>query len=148
LLGRPRSGKGLHLLIGAIVDGRGTVITSSSRADSLAATSQLRAEKGAVARFDPQGVTGLPTTLKWSPITGCEEQRVANQRATSLITASGLGASSLDQGWKSPAVTIMECLLHAAALDNKTVDELMRWGNNPAEAKEAVKILAEHPAAA
>src|SRR5699024_6427179 len=28
------------------------------------------------------------------------------------------------------------------------VDELMRWGNNPAAAKEAVKILAEHPAAA
>lgn len=148
LLGPPRSGKGLHLLIGAIVDAPGPVITTSSRADNLAATWQLRAEKGPVALFDPQGLTGLPTTLKWSPITGCDHPRVANQRATSLITASGLGASSSNQEWKAPAVTIMECLLHAAALDNKTVDELMRWGNNPAEAKEAVKILAEHPAAA
>ncbi|WP_343959743.1 hypothetical protein [Yaniella flava] len=138
LLGPPRSGKGLHLLIGAIVDAPGPVITTSSRADNLAATWQLRAEKGPVALFDPQGLTGLPTTLKWSSITGCDHPRVANQRATSLITASGLGASSSNQEWKAPAVTIMECLLHAAALDNKTVDELMRWGNNPAEAIEAV----------
>ena len=42
----------------------------------------------------------------------------------------------------------MECLLHAAALGERTVDDLMRWGNNPAEAKEAVKILTEHPKAA
>lgn len=148
LIGPPRSGKGLHLLIGAILDAPGPVITTSSRADNLAATWGLRAEKGNVALFDPQGLTGLPTTVKWSPITGCDVPRVANQRATSLISASGLGASSSNQEWQTPAVTIMECLLHAAALDGRTVDELMRWGNNPAEAKEAVKILTEHPAAA
>ncbi|HRO95395.1 TraM recognition domain-containing protein, partial [Citricoccus sp.] len=85
---------------------------------------------------------------KWSPITGCEVPRVANQRATSLISSSGLGASSTNAEWQAPAVTIMECLLHAAALGNRTVDDLMRWGNNPAEAKEAVKILAEHRDAA
>lgn len=149
LIGPPRSGKGLHLLIGAILDAPGPVITTSSRADNLAATDRLREQhNGPVTLFDPQGLTGLPSTLKWSPITGCEVPRVANQRATSLIAASGLGASSSNQEWQAPAVTIMECLLHAAALADKTVDELMRWGNNPSEAKEAVKILTEHPAAA
>ncbi|MEO9246801.1 TraM recognition domain-containing protein [Citricoccus nitrophenolicus] len=148
LIGPPRSGKGLHLLIGAILDAPGPVITTSSRADNLAATAALRAEKGPVALFDPQGLTGMPTTLKWSPITGCDVPRVANQRATSLISSSGLGASSSNAEWQAPAVTIMECLLHAAALGGRTVDDLMRWGNNPAEAKEAVKIMAEHPAAA
>lgn len=148
LIGPPRSGKGLHLLIGAILDAPGPVVTTSSRADNLAATAQLRTDKGPVALFDPQGLTGLPTTLKWSPITGCDVPRVANQRATSLIAASGLGASSSNQEWQAPAVTIMECLLHAAALDHKTVDDLMRWGNNPSEAKEAVKVLTEHPGAA
>nr|WDS95968.1 hypothetical protein mcr_00004 [Micrococcus sp.] len=148
LIGPPRSGKGLHLLIGAILDAPGPVITTSSRADNLGATSELRAAKGPVALFDPQGLTGQPTTLKWSPITGCEVPRVANQRATSLIGASGLGSSSANQEWQAPAVTIMESLLHAAALGGRTVDDLMRWGNNPSEAKEAVKILSEHPAAA
>ncbi|MGM7670252.1 type IV secretory system conjugative DNA transfer family protein [Microbacterium sp. A93] len=148
LIGPPRSGKGLHLLIGVILDAPGPVITTSSRADNLAATAALRAEKGPVALFDPQGLTGQPTTLKWSPITGCQVPRVANQRATSLISSSGLGASSTNAEWQAPAVTIMECLLHAAALGDRTVDDLMRWGNNPAEAKEAVKILAEHRGAA
>ena len=148
LIGPPRSGKGLHLLIGAILDAPGPVVTTSSRADNYAATAAIRRKRGPVALFDPQGLTDTPTTLKWSPITGCEVPRVANQRAASLIGASGLGASSSNQEWQAPATTIMECLLHAAALDNRTVDELMRWGNNPAEAKEAVKILSEHPRAA
>lgn len=148
LIGPPRSGKGLHLLIGAILDAPGPVITTSSRADNLGATSELRAGKGPIALFDPQGLTGQPSTLKWSPITGCEVARVANQRATSLIGASGLGSSSSNAEWQAPAVTIMESLLHAAALGGKTVDDLMRWGNNPSEAKEAVKILTEHPSAA
>ncbi|NWN87278.1 MAG: TraM recognition domain-containing protein [Micrococcaceae bacterium] len=149
LIGPPRSGKGLHLLIGAILDAPGPVVTTSSRADNYAATASIRRRThGPVALFDPQGLTDTPTTLKWSPITGCEVPRVANQRAVSLIGASGLGASSSNQEWQAPATTIMECLLHAAALDDRTVDELMRWGNNPAEAKEAIKILSEHPRAA
>ncbi|KWW41897.1 hypothetical protein AU359_00596 [Micrococcus luteus] len=148
LIGPPRSGKGVHLLIGAILDAPGPVITTSSRADNLGATAELRKKKGPVALFDPQGLTGQPSTLKWSPITGCEEPRVANQRAASLIGASGLGSSSSNAEWQAPAITIMECLLHAAALGERTVDDLMRWGNNPAETKEAVKILTEHPKAA
>lgn len=148
LIGPPRSGKGLHLLVGAILDAPGPVITTSSRADNLAMTWDLRKEKGPVALFDPQGLTGRATTLKWSPITGCERPMVANQRATSLIGASGLGASSGNQEWRAPATTIMECLLHAAALGRRTVDDLMRWGNNPMEAKEAVRILSDHPSAA
>ncbi|MBD4583306.1 type IV secretion system protein VirD4, partial [Xanthomonas citri pv. citri] len=100
----------------AILDAPGPVITTSSRADNLGATAELRKAKGPVALFDPQGLTGQPSTLKWSPITGCEEPRVANQRAASLIGASGLGSSSSNAEWQAPAITIMECLLHAAAL--------------------------------
>lgn len=148
LIGPPRSGKGVHLLIGAILDAPGPVITTSSRADNLGATAEMRKKKGPVALFDPQGLTGQPSTLKWSPITGCEEPRVANQRAASLIGASGLGASGSNAEWQAPAITIMECLLHAAALGQRSVDDLMRWGNNPAEAREAVRILTEHPKAA
>src|SRR5699024_9801420 len=147
LIGPPRSGKGLHLLIGAILDAPGPVVTTSSRADNYAATAAIRRKRGPVALFDPQGLTDTPTTLKWSPITGCEVPRVANQRAASLIGASGLAASSSKQELQAPATNTMECLLHAAALDNRTVDELMRWRNKPAEAKEAVKILSEQPRA-
>lgn len=149
LIGPPRSGKGLHLLVGAILDAPGPVISTSSRADNYAMTKEIREQqKGPVTLFDPQGLTGQASTLKWSPISGCEQPQVADQRATSLIESSGLDGSGSNSEWKNPAVLIMECLLHAAALDNRTVDDLMQWGTNPAEAKEAVNILAEHPRAA
>src|SRR5699024_9208203 len=148
LIGPPRSGKGLHLLIQAILDAPGPVITTFSRADNYAATSEMRAKKGPVALFDPQGLTGKPTTLKWSPITGCEKPVVADQRASSLIGASGLGSSGNNAEWKAPATTIMECLLHAAALDGRSVDDLMEWGTNPAAAQQAVAILKNRPDAA
>lgn len=150
LLGPPRSGKGVGVLVGAIIDAPGPVITTSSRADNLAMTMHMRAKKGPVAVFDPQGLTGEKTHFKWSPISGCESPLVANQRATSLIHASGLSPDSNNAEWAAPATQIMECLLHAAALGNPetgragTIDDLMAWGNTEAEASTAAKWLKAH----
>src|SRR5699024_10365510 len=57
LIGPPLSGKGLHLLIGAILDAPGPVVTTSSRADNYAATAAIRRKRGPVALFDRQGLT-------------------------------------------------------------------------------------------
>ena len=42
VLGPPRSGKGLHLVIPSILDAPGAVVTSSTRPDNLAATIDAR----------------------------------------------------------------------------------------------------------
>src|SRR5699024_6122000 len=76
MISPPRSGIVLHLLIVAILDAPGPVVTTSSRADNYAATAAIRRKRGPVALFHPQGLTDTPTTLKWSPITGCEVPRV------------------------------------------------------------------------
>lgn len=145
-IGPPRSGKGVNVLVKAIIDAPGPVITTSSRADNYSMTASMRARKGPVTLFDPQGLTGKPTSLKWSPITGCERGIVASQRATSLISATGLNDDSSNSEWKPAAVTIMQSLLHACALDGAGVDPLMRWGTSPAGAKDAVKILRDYEA--
>lgn len=150
LIGPPRSGKGVNILVGAIIDAPGPVITTSSRADNYSMTAPLRAKKGPVTLFDPQGLTGKATTLKWSPITGCENPQVANQRATSLIGAAGLAADGNNAEWRAPAIKIMQSLLHAAALGDPetgkpaTVDELMAWGNSAPAAKTAMRYLYKH----
>lgn len=141
LVGPPRSGKGLHLLISAIADAPGPVIATSSRADNYAATRELRAKRGPVTLFDPQGLTGQETQIKWSPLSGCENQRVANQRASSLVKASGLGASSENSVWQQPAIEILQSLLHAAALSRGTVADIFRWSSNPSAAQQAVEVL-------
>ncbi|WP_169795539.1 type IV secretory system conjugative DNA transfer family protein [Arthrobacter woluwensis] len=146
LLGAPRSGKGVHFLIGAIIDAPGSCVTTSTRVDNYAATHQLRALKGPVILFDPQGLTGLESSLKWSPILGCEKPLIAARRASGLIGGSALGQSSNNQEWAEAAVENLRALLHAAALGKCNTDDLFRWGIAPSSAMEAVKILEEHPA--
>lgn len=147
MIGPPRSGKGVNVLVKAIIDAPGPVITTSSRADNYSMTAAIRAKKGPVTLFDPQGLTGKPTTLKWSPITGCDKPATANQRATSLVSSAGLSEESSNSEWRPPAVGIMQALLHACALDGLSVDTLMLWGTSPAAAKDAVKILRKHETA-
>lgn len=149
LIGAPRSGKGVHLVISSIIDAPGAVVTTSTRADNYAATYKVRQDKGSnVVLFDPQGLTGQKTTLKWSPIAGCEDPMKAQQRANSLISATGLGKGGSNEEWRAPAVLILQSLLHAAAIDHRTMDDLIRWGNDMGAAREAVEILERNQRAA
>jgi type IV secretory pathway TraG/TraD family ATPase VirD4 len=67
MLGPPRSGKGLHLVINSILDAPGAVITTSTRPDNLSLTMRARERVGAVAAFDPQHLAeGLPRGLRCS----------------------------------------------------------------------------------
>ena len=64
LLGPPRSGKGLHVVINAILDAPGAVITTSTRPDDIAATVTARERRGPVACLGrinrPRSHTGWP----------------------------------------------------------------------------------------
>lgn len=90
LIGPPRSGKGLHIVINAILDAPGAVITTSTRPDNLTATLKARARSGKVAVFDPQQLApGLPAGMRWSPVRGCQDPLTAMIRAKGLATATG-----------------------------------------------------------
>src|SRR3954447_14866062 len=60
LLGPPRSGKGLHVVINAILDAPGALITTATRPDNIAATITERQRHGPVAVFDPQRLPRRP----------------------------------------------------------------------------------------
>ena len=85
LIGPPRSGKGLHIVIPAILDAPGAVVTTSTRPDNLTATLRARMRVGPVMVFDPQHLAeGVPAGLRWSPIRGCEDPLTAMIRAAGL----------------------------------------------------------------
>ncbi|MGV2984284.1 type IV secretory system conjugative DNA transfer family protein [Microbacterium sp. AGC85] len=152
LIGPPRSGKGLHVVINAILDAPGAVVTTSTRPDNLTATLQARSAEGRpVAVFDPQHLAeGIPAGLRWSPIRGCEDPLTAMIRATGLAAGTGLSAGGVEGGdfWEGKTRTALQALLHAAALDQRTPAELFRWTLDPAAASDAVAILTGHPKAA
>lgn len=142
LVGPPRSGKGLHQVIAAILDAPGAVVTTSTRPDNLAATVRLRRRRGPVAVFDPQGL-GHESGLRWSPIRGCEHPSTAMVRARGLAAGAGFTRGGVSDGsfWQGQTEMALRGLLHAAALDGATVDRLYQWGLEPASADEAVSIL-------
>ena len=152
LLGPPRSGKGLHVVINAILDAPGAVVTTSTRPDNLTATLRARERDGRpVGVFDPQHLAeGVPAGLRWSPVRGCEDPLTAMIRATGLAAATGLSSGGVESGgfWEGKTRTALQALLHAAALDHRPPAELFRWTLDPSIAAEAVAVLTNHPNAA
>ncbi|QAY63246.1 type VI secretion protein [Xylanimonas allomyrinae] len=151
VIGPPRMGKGEHLVINAVLDAPGAVVTTSTRPDTLAVTLEARRRRGPVAVFDPQGLAaGLPAGLRWSPIRGCQDEAVASLRARGLASTTGFGGNDTDNGgyWQGLTKTVLECLLHAAALAGRTAADLYMWSKTPSAAAEAVAILSAHEHAA
>lgn len=144
--GAPRSGKGLYVIINAILDAPGAVVTTSTRADNLVVTMKARASGGRpVTVFDPQGMSGLPTTLRWSPVRGCEDPDIATRRA--LVITADTEFKGENAAWQKRAVIVLQCLLHAAALSGDGVRAFRRWSSNPILAKEALEYLGRPEAA-
>jgi len=151
LIGPPRSGKGVHIVINSILSAPGAVITTSTRPDNVTATIKARQRVGPVAVFDPQHLAdGIPAGLRWSPVRGCSDPLTAMIRASGLASATGLGKGGVEGGdfWEAKTRVALQCLLHAAALDGRQPADLFRWTLDPAAAGDAVSILAAHPHAA
>lgn len=145
VLGPPRSGKGFYLVVNRILDSPGAVITTSTRGDNVAMTYKLRQKVGPCIVFDPQGLSGVRSTLKWTPYRGCETAVGAVSRAEALVGATRLNSSSSNAEWADIAKTILAYLLHAAALGKVSVGTFALWGQNADAAAEAVKILRRSP---
>ncbi|MCB2177840.1 MAG: TraM recognition domain-containing protein [Actinomycetales bacterium] len=149
LVGPPRMGKGLHVVIPWVLDAPGPVVATSTRPDALAVTWYARESRGPVAAFDPQRLAGLPGGLAWSPVRGCELPRTALVRARGLAAGVGFGRTVTDSDfWTGQTETALRCLLHAAALDGRGARDLYRWSLNPALAADAIAVLARDSAAA
>jgi len=146
VLGPPRSGKGMSLVIPMILDAPGALVTTSTRPDNLAVTLAARSTHGPVMVFDPQRLahsSELPV-LAWSLVRGCEDPQVAMIRAEALVADAGRAGVENANFWRTQALSATRCMLHAAALDKRSAADLYRWSHGAGVAKEAVAILSSH----
>jgi type IV secretory pathway TraG/TraD family ATPase VirD4 len=144
--GAPRSGKGLYVVINAILDAPGAVVTTSTRADNLVVTMKARAtDDRPVTVFDPQGMSGLTSTLRWSPVRGCQDPDIATRRA--LVITADTEMKGENAAWQKRSLIVLQCLLHAAALSGEGVRAFRRWSSSPVLAREALEVLGRAGAA-
>ena len=146
VLGPPRSGKGVSLIIPGVLDAPGAAIVTSTRPDVLRHTGPARREPVEV--FDPQGSSGWPRRLCWSPVAGCEDPLTAILRARGFAAGAGFEKTTTDADfWAASAAAVIRSYLHAAALSGRSITDVVSWAGRPGDA-EPIRILRRHPNAA
>lgn len=124
----PRMGKTVRLAFRRVTDAPAACVVTSTKPDLVRLTVRMRSNMGKVHVFDPEGVMNWPEAAKWNIVAGCEEDREAQERARAIVAARPLGGDSKNAGFFSEAAeTVLRCLLHAAALDGRTMRDVIRW---------------------
>lgn len=130
-LGGPRTGK-TGELAGRILDAPGAVIATSTRTDLVELTGPCRARTGPVGVFNPSGLGGLTSSVTFDPLSGCEQPATAAARAADLLAgASAPGRGGDMEFWTSQARRVLASLLHAAALGEGSMRDVLAWVADP-----------------
>jgi len=145
-VGGPRSGKS-GWLAGQIIDAPGAVLATSTRLDLRELCTPYRERKGPVVTFNPSGLGGVPSSITFDPLTGCEDPVAAAERAADLLSAvTSRGTGGDREYWDLQGRRVLEALLHAAALGHRSMREVLDWTASPETAhKEVTGLLRRSP---
>ncbi|MEU5328942.1 type IV secretory system conjugative DNA transfer family protein [Streptomyces parvus] len=133
-------------VVQAIHDAEGPALVVTSDPTVWAETKDARAKLGPVLVHDPGHLCDTPARLHWSPTAGCELPDTAAARAAALL-APVRPQARIDAAVADTAQTLLQCWLHAAAVDGRPFRQVARWASGAA-AHEPVRLLRTHPKAA
>lgn len=138
-IGGPRTGK-TGELAGRILDAPGAVIATSTRTDLVELTSACRSQRGSVGVFNPSGLGGYESTVRFDPLSGCERPATATARASDLLSGvSSPGGDGDREFWNNQARRVLASLLHAAALGEAAMRDVLAWVADPDNAAAEVQ---------
>ncbi|MGW5928609.1 type IV secretory system conjugative DNA transfer family protein [Streptomyces anulatus] len=133
-------------VVRAVHDAEGPVLVVTSDPTVWAETKDARAKLGPVLVYDPGHLCDTPARLHWSPTAGCELPDIASARAAALL-APVRPQARIDAAVADTAQTLLQCWLHAAAVDGRPFRQVLRWASGSG-AHEPVRLLRTHPKAA
>lgn len=174
LLAPARSGKTTNVIIPMVMECAGAVVTTSSRRDVVDATWHYRSKGwfdptrwqdspnkpdkydkplhfngGNTYLFDPMNVAArtndddLPPRLIWNPIARCIKPEVARACAETMVSTVSIGGDNA--AFAKMSVDIVQALLLAAALENKSLVDVYSWSQSYTSCQIAANILLRHP---
>jgi type IV secretory pathway TraG/TraD family ATPase VirD4 len=131
VLGPPRSGKTSSLVIPNILLFDGPVVSTSTKPDVMRATASTRSRDGWAYVYDPSGEVECPHGVErvgWSPLTTAASWDAAVVTADAMVGASRLSGPRVgEHHWTERAGALLSTLLHAAALEQLPMREVLRW---------------------
>ncbi|MEU1486168.1 type IV secretory system conjugative DNA transfer family protein [Streptomyces sp. NPDC005752] len=133
-------------VVQAVREAEGSALVVTSDPTVWAETKDARSKLGPVLVYDPGHLCDTPDRLHWSPVAGCEDPATAASRATALLTPVRPRAR-IDAAVADTAQTLLQCWLHAAAVDGRPFRQVHRWASG-AGGHEPVRLLRTHPKAA
>jgi type IV secretory pathway TraG/TraD family ATPase VirD4 len=142
----PRGGK-TGWLARVILHYPGPVLSTTTKHDVFELTSGIRARRGPVHVFNPQGIGGVPSTFRWNPLEGCQDPAVAIRRADAFansVSQKGVEDASF---WAAKASDYLRAYFHAAALAGLDLRRVAQWVSGIRQ-DEPEEILATAPGAA
>jgi type IV secretion system protein VirD4 len=141
----PRGGK-TGWLAGVIMHYPGPVISTTTKHDMFELTSGIRARRGPVHVFNPQGVGNVPSTFRWNPLEGCQEPATAIRRADAFAQSVSQQGVEDATFWASKASDYLRAYFHAAALEGLDLRCIVRWVSG-SDTSEPEQILNDSPGA-
>lgn len=135
----PRSGKTTRLAA-RVAQVPGALVTTSTRLDLAEMVHRDRSRAGVVRIFNPSGLGGLASSVRWRVLDGCTSWETAARRAADLMPES---PSPEGERWDAQGRRVLALLLHAAALSGARMVDLVGWVAALSEATPSPVVLAE-----
>ena len=135
-----RAGKTLGIAVPLILQALGPMLNTSTKIDNFVWTAISREALGEVVVFDLEDITGWPSKVRYTPIFGCEVEKEAVARGKAWAKAAPMEGTKNGSFFENKAGTILSRLLHAAAIDNRSMREFVEWVFDPQD-DEPINIL-------
>ena len=140
----PRTGKTAGFVVPGVWSAPGPVVVTGTRPEVVEKTAPGRSQVGTVFVCDPQGMCPDYAGFQWAPARGCDVERVAMERASSLVGA-GVDHTNTENGdfWSDMTKSVVRAYLLASARADLSISRVIRWAGAPTD-PEPVTLLQQH----
>lgn len=142
-LAGPRVGKTTALVIPAILEAPGAVVTTSNKRDTVDATRDPRSARGDVWIFDPQGIALEQPTWWWDPLSYVKDDVKAFKLAEHFASSARADGAVQDAYFEPAGQDLLAGMLLAAALAKRPITQVFSWLSEPTN-EEPVDLLRLH----
>ena len=139
-LAGPRVGKTTTLVIPAILEAPGAVVTTSNKRDTVDATRDPRSQVGQVWIFDPQAIALEDATWWWNPLSYVKDDVKAFKLAEHFASSARADGAVQDAFFEPAGQDLLAGMLLAAALQHRPITQVFTWLSEPTN-QEPVDIL-------